>query len=154
MPIMLRHMAVDLNVRFRRFAIRIIGLYEALPRHAVSRTIGKQLLRSGIGAGAHYSEAIHARSNDEFTAKLDLALQELSETSYWLDLLVEAAVISSDKLALLQQEARELRAILVSISKRVKAAPKGVSRGAAKRNVESQIGLNRHKGAAVAEPDF
>jgi four helix bundle protein len=122
-------MVVNLGSRLRQFAIRIIALYGALPRHTVGRTLGKQLLRSGTGVGAHYSEAAHARSNDEFTAKLDLALQELSETEYWLDLLVEAGIVSAGKLKLLQQELDELRSILITISKRVKAAPKRIPHG-------------------------
>jgi four helix bundle protein len=151
---MLPPMAVDLGSRLRQFAIRIIAVYGALPRHTVSRTLGKQLLRCGTSVGAHYSEAAHARSNDEFTAKLDLALQELSETGYWLDLLVEAALVPAGKLKPLQQELEELRSILITISKRVKAAPKTVPRGAVKRSMGLPKGLNRHRGAAVAEPDF
>jgi len=42
------------------------------------------------------------------------ALQELEETLYWMELLVEANVIAGKKLEALQQEANELTAIFVS----------------------------------------
>jgi four helix bundle protein len=108
----------DLGSRLRQFAIRVITLCEALPHRPATRTIGKQLLRSGTSVGAHYAEATHARSNDEFTAKLDLALQELAETAYWLDLLSEAA--AEVTVSMLQKETDELRSILITISKKVK----------------------------------
>jgi four helix bundle protein len=37
----------DLRKRTKDFALRIIKLYTALPRHPVAQTFGHQLLRSG-----------------------------------------------------------------------------------------------------------
>jgi len=71
-------------------------------------------LRSGTSVGAHYHEAIRARSAKEFISKLNGGLQELSETAYWLELLVEAEVVPAKRLEDLQKEAEELTAILVS----------------------------------------
>jgi four helix bundle protein len=47
-------------------------------------------------------------------------LQELDETQYWLELISEAAIIPAKRLMPLQQEAEELIAILVTITKSVK----------------------------------
>jgi four helix bundle protein len=81
--------------------------------------LGKQVLRSGTSIGAHYREANRARSDAEFLSKIRLALQELDETTYWLELLVEARIVSASKLAELQRETEELIAIFVSIAKKV-----------------------------------
>lgn len=47
-------------------------------------------------------------------------LRELEETAYWLELLVDAKCVASDKLSLLRQECDELIAIFVTILKRSK----------------------------------
>jgi len=58
----------------------------ALPKDTASQVIGKQLLRSGTSVGAHYREAQRSRSTAEFISKIEVGLQELEETDYWIDL--------------------------------------------------------------------
>jgi four helix bundle protein len=110
----------DLRVRTKRFALRIIRLYGALPGTVEAQVLGKQVLRSGTSVGAHYREAHRARSTAEFISKLEVALQELDETLYWLELLVEGEVIPESRLAGLMGEASELIAILVASVKQAK----------------------------------
>jgi four helix bundle protein len=110
----------DLASRTKEFALRVIRLYAALPKSTVAQVLGKQLLRSGTSVGAHYREAIRARSNAEFISKLEGGMQELEESSYWLELLVEAEIISAEKLNPLMAEANELMAILVTCVKKAK----------------------------------
>jgi four helix bundle protein len=104
----------DLKARTKSFALRIIRMYVARPRRSEAEVLGKQILRSGTSVGAHYREACRARSVAEFISKLEVGLQELEETTYWLELLVEAEIFSATKLAELRREAEELTAILVS----------------------------------------
>ncbi len=47
---------VDLKVRTKAFALRVIRLYSSLPKTTVAQVIGKQMLRSGTSVGAHYRE--------------------------------------------------------------------------------------------------
>ncbi len=54
--------------------------------------IGKQLLRSGTSVGAHYREATRARSDAEFISKIERGLQELDESAYWIELLIEGGI--------------------------------------------------------------
>ncbi|MBW1855848.1 MAG: four helix bundle protein [Deltaproteobacteria bacterium] len=56
----------DLRTRTKRFALRVIRLYSALPKKTEAQVIGKQLLRSGTSVGAHYREAVRSRSDAEF----------------------------------------------------------------------------------------
>src|SRR5205823_7140568 len=109
-----------LGLRTKAFAVRIIRLYIALPTQAEAQVIGKQVLRSGTSVGAHYREGHRARSTAEFVSKLEVALQELDETIYWLELLVEAGLMPPDRLAGLQDEANQLTAILVTRVKNAK----------------------------------
>jgi four helix bundle protein len=111
----------DLRVRTKRFALRILKLYGSLPATVEAQVLGKQVLRSGTSVGAHYREACRSRSVAEFISKIEGALQELDETTYWLELLVEGQVVTAKKLAALLKEADELTAILVSSVRTAKA---------------------------------
>ncbi len=104
----------DLKKRTTDFALRIIRLYGSLPKTTEAQVIGKQVLRSGTSVGAHYREAIRARSSAEFISKLEVGLQELEETVYWLELLVESKIVTAARLADLRREAEELVAIFVT----------------------------------------
>lgn len=110
----------DLRTRTKQFALRIIHLFSALAPGTVCQVLGKQVLRSGTSVGAHYREATRARSDAEFISKLEGPLQELDETAYWLELLVEAKVVEPHRLTPLQDEANQLIAILVTCVKRAK----------------------------------
>ena len=117
---------VDLRVRTKQFALHVIRLFAALPRGPVADVIGKQLLRSGTSVGANFREAHRARSDAEFVCKLGDCLKELEETCYWLELLIDAELISADRLAPLLDECNQLMAILTTIAKKVKAPLKGM----------------------------
>jgi four helix bundle protein len=111
---------VDLKVRTKEFALRIIRLYSALPKTTVAQVIGKQLLRSGTSVGAHYREAVRGRSNAEFISKLEGGLQELEESVYWMELVVESGIVGEDLMKDMMTEADELTAILTTCVKNAK----------------------------------
>ena len=110
----------DLGTRTKRFALRVIRLYSALPKTTEAQIIGKQLLRSGTSVGAHYREGIRSRSDAEFISKIEGGLQELEESIYWMELLVESGIIKTERLNELMKEADELTAILVTCVKKTK----------------------------------
>ncbi|MBI5407743.1 MAG: four helix bundle protein [Nitrospirae bacterium] len=109
----------DLKDRTKQFALRIIRLCLSLPKTNVAQVIGNQLLRSGTSVGANYRESCRARSNAEFVSKINIALQELEETAYWLELLVDSKITNPDLLNQIQNEVDELISIFISIVKKV-----------------------------------
>jgi four helix bundle protein len=111
---------LDLRMRTRSFALRIVRLYTSLPKTAEAQVLGKQLLRSGTSVGAHYHEATRSRSNAEFISKIEAGLQELEETVYWLNLLIDSDKVKKEQVTDLCDEADELTAILVASVKTVK----------------------------------
>jgi four helix bundle protein len=111
----------DLKERTKRYAVRIIRLFTNLPKSTETQVLGKQLLRSGTSVGAHYREATRSRSTAEFVSKIEGGLQELAESAYWLELLVETEIMPADRLADLMKEADELTAILITCAKNAKA---------------------------------
>ena len=91
----------------------------------MAQVIGKQVLRSGTSVGAHYREAFRSRSDAEFISKIEVGLQELEETVYWFELLIESELVSKKRLKNLLQEASELIAIFITSVKKVKQRKKG-----------------------------
>ncbi len=93
----------DLRTRTKQYALRIIKLYSSMPKTTEAQVIGKQLLRSGTSAGAHYREAHRSKSTADFISKMEGGIQELDETAYWLELLVEGQIVPAAKLVELQK---------------------------------------------------
>jgi four helix bundle protein len=114
------HDAMDLKIRTKRYALRIIKLYQTLPNKSEAQILGKQILRSGTSVGAQYREACRAKSPADFISKMEGSLQELDETGYWLELLVESKIMPAEAIADLQKENDELTAIFVTSVKTAK----------------------------------
>jgi four helix bundle protein len=106
--------AKELQQRTKVFALRIIRMFRGLPRTEEARIIGRQVLRSGTSIGANYRAVCRARSRAEFTAKMGVVVEEADETVFWLEILVEAEVISIAKAEDLLREANELLAIFAA----------------------------------------
>ena len=106
--------ADELKLRTKKFALRIVKVFQALPRSEDARTLGKQLLRSGTSVAANYRGVCRSRSKAEFVARLEIVVEEIDETVFWLELLVESGIISPARLGDLRREANELLTIFVS----------------------------------------
>jgi four helix bundle protein len=111
----------DLRIRLKKYSLRILKLYDSLPRYGAPQVVGRQLARSGTSPGAQYREACRAKSNPDFISKIEGALQELDESLYWLEILTEGGYVSARRLSPLQVETNELIAILVTIARKVKS---------------------------------
>jgi four helix bundle protein len=83
------------------------------------------MLRSGTSVGAHYREALRARSKAEFLSKLEGGLQEMEETIYWLELLGDAGVPLGDRICHARAEAEEVAALLTASVRTVKSGKRG-----------------------------
>jgi four helix bundle protein len=110
----------DLKSRTKLFALSIVRLYGRLPRTTEAQVIGKQILRCGTSVGAQYREAQRAKSDADFINKIQGSLQELDETTYWLEILGEASILDQAVVAPLMAETNELLSIFVTIVKKVK----------------------------------
>lgn len=111
----------DLKKRTRAFSVRIIKLAATLKEKGAPQLIANQVFRSGTSVGAHCAEASHAKSRADFLNKIVGATQELEETLYWFDILVDSGIVKESRLIQLRTEAKELMAILVTIAKKTKA---------------------------------
>ena len=109
-----------LRDRTKRFAVEIIRFCVSLPPTDEGRVIKRQLLRSGTSPGAHCREAFRSRSNAEMISKLETALQELDESLYWMELLIETDIVAERRLQPLIHEADELIAMAVASVRTIK----------------------------------
>jgi four helix bundle protein len=112
----------ELRQRTKRFAIRVVRMFKALPRSVEAQVIGKQILRSGTSVAANYRAACRARSRAEFVAKIGIVAEEADETVFWLELLIETDTVPSSKLDELMNEAKQLAAIFTASQTTAKAA--------------------------------
>jgi four helix bundle protein len=103
-----------LRERTKKFGLRVIRLVDSLPTRRSARVIGDQLLRSGTSPGANYRSACRARSAAEFCSKLGIVEEELDESLYWMEMLVEAGLMPEKRLSLLRREGEELLAMTVA----------------------------------------
>ena len=111
----------ELKKRTKQFGLRMIRLVESLPGSQTARTIGNQLLRSGMSVGANYRAACRGRSKADFIAKAGISLEEADECLYWMEMLQEAGIIPVEKMKDLMKEADELVAIFTASIKTAKA---------------------------------
>lgn len=113
-----------LRKRTKAFASAVVQFYIRLDKKREEiRVLGKQLLRSETSVAANYREASRARSDAEFIAKIEQCAQEADESQLWLELLQGDCGIPASLVQPLWQEADELIAIFVTISKNTKQRP-------------------------------
>jgi four helix bundle protein len=112
----------EMKTRTKKLALRIFNLADKLPPGLKGRILADQLGRAGTSVAANYRAACKGRSKAEFIAKLGVAEEEADEVQFWLEMIGDAALVQPERLLELQQEARELTAIIA-------ASRKSASRG-------------------------
>ena len=95
---------VDLSVAF---AVEILNLVKFL-KSQHETIISNQIGRAGTSIGANIHEAQYAHGKPDFIAKLQIALKEANETSYWLLLLSKTNYIVPAEYYRLESLCREL----------------------------------------------
>jgi len=120
----------DLRERTKVFALAIVRLVDALPRGRAADVIGRQLLRAGTSVAANYRSARRARSRKEFLAKMGIVEEESDESSFWLELLLEAGLVTSSRTSELRDEAEQLVAITIASIHTAREGSRSVPRSA------------------------
>ena len=101
----------------KKFAVRIVHLYKYLCEKKMEYVLSKQLLRSGTSIGANLAEAEYAISDKDFLSKIYIALKEIGETIFWLDLLFETKYLTETEYQSINKEALELLKMLKATTK-------------------------------------
>jgi len=104
----------ELRDRTKKFAVRVVRVYQALPFKSDAQVLGKQLMRSGTGVAANYRASCRSRSKAEWIAKIGVVVEEADETIFWLEMLSDCGIVAITKLESLLAEAHELSAIFTA----------------------------------------
>ena len=110
----------EFRIRTKKFALRSIKLYQSLTKSGEAEILGKQFMRSSTSVAANYRAACRARSKKEFISKLGIVVEEADESVFWLEMLIEAEIISEAKAGELLKEAIEIMKIASSARKTAK----------------------------------
>ena len=102
----------DLKARTKQFALRVMKMVDSLPRTIQGRAVANQIIRSATSVAANYRAACRARSRAEFIAKLVVVEEEADETAFWLELIIDSALLTKARIDPLLTEAGELVAIM------------------------------------------
>lgn len=111
-----REFARALELRTRKFAVRIIRLSALLPNTPEGNVLRNQITKSGTSIGANYREVNRSRSRAEFNNRIKICESEASETQYWLEVIKEADLLSPEAITADQKECTELLAIFTAIA--------------------------------------
>ena len=102
-----------------QFAVMIVNLVDGI-KVPKSSYMTDQLGRSGTSIGANVHEAQYAQSKKDFVSKLEIALKESNETSYWLKLMYETKRIDITTYQYTEKLCGNIRRLLIASCKTAK----------------------------------
>jgi len=114
--IMSENKLLDLSFEF---AVTIVNLVDGVSAPK-SSYMTDQLARAGTSVGANIHEAQYAQSKKDFVAKLEIALKESNETSYWLKLMYETKRIDLSTYQYAEKLCGNIRRLLIASCKTAK----------------------------------
>jgi len=107
----------DLKNRTKIFAHNTIKLVAQLPNDYLSNHIKKQFIRCATSVAANYRATCIAHSKRSFIAKISIVVEEIDESHFWLEFIINEKLIPSDICKSLLNEADELTRIFISSRK-------------------------------------
>jgi four helix bundle protein len=110
-------MKEQLKKRTKEFAHRCIKLTEFLPKTYLGNHIKGQLIRCSTSVAANYRATCIAQSKASFIAKISIVIEEVDESAFWLEFIIDDELLSKEKLESLLKEAHELTAIFIASRK-------------------------------------
>lgn len=110
----------NIKIRTKALTINIGQLVLMLPYNAVNKQYIAQIVRSSASVAANYRAASRAKSDADFINKLKICEEEVDETEFWLELLLEFNSTFENKILPLHKECDELLSIFVASIKTVR----------------------------------
>jgi four helix bundle protein len=104
----------ELKQRTKNYSLANARLVLKLPYNIVNKNYSDQLNRSASSTGANYRAACRAKSKNDFINKLKIVEEELDETLFFLELLVELNPELKPEIDIIYKEGNELLSIIVA----------------------------------------
>ena len=103
-----------LKKRTKAFSIQIAHLVQSLPYDIINKKFLNQIIRCSSSVGANYRAACQAKSKADFINKLKIVEEELDESMFFPELIVEFNADHKSTIIKSWKEANELLSIIVS----------------------------------------
>lgn len=97
-------------------AVHVVKFCFWLQKERKEYIVSKQLLKSGTSIGANVEEAQQSQSRADFLSKMSIALKEAYESRFWLRLIRDTQLATSEQMHTLFDQVEELIRLLVSIT--------------------------------------
>ena len=110
----------ELKRRTRDFAHRCVKLALALPQSPLGDHIRRQLIKCSTSVAANYRAACIAQSKASFVSKLSIVIEEVDESCFWLEFIIDEKLLNEKQVAPLLNEGEELTSIFISSRKTMK----------------------------------
>ena len=110
-----------LRDKSKEFAKNIIFLCRELKNRKIESVLINQLLRCGTSVGANIFEGKYAQGCKDLISKFEIALKEINESEYWLELIYETGGMSFDEISKLKSDCINIRRMLVASVKTIKS---------------------------------
>jgi four helix bundle protein len=96
----------------------------ALPDTPLGNHIRGQLIRCSTSAAANYRAVCIAQTRAGFVSKLSIVIEEVDESCFWLEFIIDEKLLRKEKVLPLLQEGGELTSIFVSSRKTARGLKK------------------------------
>jgi four helix bundle protein len=106
--------SIEMMKRTKKFAIDCGYLVLSLPVNPLNKNYGNQIIRSSSSVGANYRAVRRAKSTSDFINKLKIVEEELDETLFFLELIVEFNKEKRNVIAIIYKEGEQLLKIIVA----------------------------------------
>ena len=110
----------EFKQRTKEFAHRCVKLALALPKGPLGDHVRGQLIRCSTSVASNYRAACIAQSRAGFVSKLSIVIEEVDESCFWLEFIIDEKLLNEKRVVPLLDEGEELTAIFVSARKIIK----------------------------------
>lgn len=106
-----------LKQRTKEFAHRCVKLSIALPDTYLGNHIKGQLIRCSTSVASNYRSVCIAQSKASFISKMSIVIEEVDESYFWLEFIIDEKLLKKQLVEPLLKEANELTAIFIASRK-------------------------------------
>lgn len=101
--------------RTKKFNIDIVNFLEEDRPDVFYGIVKKQLLRCSSSGGANFRALCRSKSERDYKYKLDVVIEEVDESAYWLEILNDTGRFSKKEVEPFLNEAEELVRIFMKV---------------------------------------
>lgn len=109
----------ELKQRTKSFAHRCVKLAVSLPKTKLGNHIQGQLIRCSSSVAANYRATCLAQSKASFASKISIVIEEVDESNFWIEFVIDEQLLSKEKCQSLFDESAELTSIFIASRKTI-----------------------------------